>query len=41
MQDKPISESEWDTAYDLVKAKFPMNEKYLSFLCFKGEATNT
>jgi HD superfamily phosphohydrolase len=41
MQDKAISESEWNNAYQLVKAKFPMNEKDLSFLCFKGEATNT
>ena len=41
MQDKPISASEWDAAYALVRAKFPMNEKDLSFLCFKGEATNT
>lgn len=41
MQDKPISTKEWDTAYQFVKAKFPMNEKDLSFLCFKGEATNT
>ncbi|MGI9137857.1 MAG: HD domain-containing protein, partial [Sediminibacterium sp.] len=41
MQDKAISEREWNNAYQLVKAKFPMNEKDLSFLCFKGEATNT
>lgn len=41
MQDKPISTKEWDAAYQFVKAKFPMNEKDLSFLCFKGEATNT
>ena len=41
MQDKPISASEWDAAYALVKAKFPMNEQDLSFLCFKGEATNS
>ncbi len=41
MQDKPINESEWDAAYQIVKAKFPLNENDLSFLCFKGEATNT
>jgi hypothetical protein len=41
MQDEPISALAWESAYQLVKSKFPMNEKDLSFLCFKGESTNT
>lgn len=41
MQDKPISDLEWNTAYQGVKSQFSLSEKDLSFLCFKGEATNT
>jgi len=41
MQAEPISNEDWDTAHQKVKSQFPMNEKDLSFLCFKGEATNT
>ncbi|MFY8166967.1 MAG: hypothetical protein ACOVJ8_10260, partial [Sediminibacterium sp.] len=41
MQDDPISESAWATAYELTKANFPFNDTDLSYLCFKGTVTNT
>ncbi|MEI6188852.1 MAG: HD domain-containing protein [Chitinophagia bacterium] len=41
MQAEPISDEDWNIAHHKVKSQFPMNEKDLSFLCFKGEATNT
>jgi len=41
MQSDPITSEQWDEAYQLVKSKFPLEEKDLSFLCFKGTASNT
>ena len=41
MQSDPITSTQWDQAYQLVKSKFPMEEKDLDYLCFKGTASNT
>jgi len=41
MQSDPISDQEWDTACQQVKAQFELNDDELSYLCFKGEASNT
>jgi len=41
MQSDPITSEQWDEAYQLVKSKFPLEEKDLGFLCFKGTASNT
>jgi len=41
MQSNPISKQEWDSAYAQTKAAFPMNDTDLSYLCFKGTASNT
>lgn len=41
MQSEPITESQLNKALDVVKSSFAFNDKDLSFLCFKGEATNT
>jgi len=41
MQSDPITSAQWEEAYQLVKSKFPLTEKDLSFLCFKGTASNT
>jgi len=41
MQSDPITSAQWDEAYQLVKSKFPLEEKDLGFLCFKGTASNT
>jgi len=41
MQSDPITTAQWDQAYQLVKSKFPLEEKDLGFLCFKGTASNT
>ncbi len=41
MQSNPITAEQWDTAYAQTKAAFPLNDKDISFLCFKGTASNT
>lgn len=41
MQSDPISNKQWEEAYQLVKSKFPFEDKDLAFLCFKGTASNT
>jgi HD superfamily phosphohydrolase len=41
MQSDPITETQWNQAYQLVKSKFPLDPKELGFLCFKGTASNT
>jgi uncharacterized protein len=41
MQSDPISNTQWEEAYQLVKSKFPFEDKDLAFLCFKGTASNT
>jgi len=41
MQSDPITSAQWEEAYQLVKSKFPLEEKDLGFLCFKGTASNT
>ena len=41
MQSEPITEDQFNKAFSIVKSSFALNEKDLSFLCFKGEATNT
>ena len=41
MQSEPITEEQFNNAFSAVKSSFALNEKDLSFLCFKGEATNT
>ena len=41
MQSNAISKDQWETAFAQTKAAFPMNDKDLSYLCFKGTASNT
>jgi HD superfamily phosphohydrolase len=41
MQSDPITNAQWEEAYQLVQSKFPFAEKDLGFLCFKGTASNT
>jgi hypothetical protein len=41
MQSDPITNAQWEEAYQLVQSKFPFTEKDLGFLCFKGTASNT
>jgi len=41
MQSNPISKQEWDSAYAQTKAAFAMKDTDLSYLCFKGTASNT
>lgn len=41
MQSDPITHQEWDTAYQQVKTQFDWSDDELSYLCFKGEASNT
>jgi len=41
MQSDPITNAQWEEAYQLVQSKFHFTEKDLGFLCFKGTASNT
>jgi HD superfamily phosphohydrolase len=41
LQSNPISKQQWDSAYAQTKAAFAMNDTDLSYLCFKGTASNT
>ncbi len=41
MQSNAISKDQWETAFAQTKAAFPMNDTDLSYLCFKGTASNT
>ena len=41
MQSNAISKDQWETAIAQTKAAFPMNDNDLSYLCFKGTASNT
>jgi len=41
MQSNAISEDQWATAFAQTKAAFPLSDADLSYLCFKGTASNT
>jgi len=41
MQSNAISKEQWDTAFAQTKAAFPLSDEDLSYLCFKGTASNT
>ena len=41
MQANPIDQAMWEAAELKVKTAFPMKEEDLSYLCFKGETSNT
>ncbi len=41
MQSNAISKDQWETAIAQTKAAFPMKDTDLSYLCFKGTASNT
>lgn len=41
MQSNAISKDQWETAFAQTKAAFHMNDNDLSYLCFKGTASNT
>ncbi|MCF8406629.1 MAG: HD domain-containing protein [Chitinophagaceae bacterium] len=41
MQSKAISKEQWETAFTQTKAAFPLSDEDLSYLCFKGTASNT
>ena len=41
MQANPIDQSQWEAAQLTVKTAFPMNQEDRSYLCFKGETSNT
>jgi hypothetical protein len=41
MQSEPISDQEWNKACQQVKKQFDLSDDELSYLCFKGEASNT
>ena len=41
MQSEPISDQEWNKACQQVKTQFDLSDDELSYLCFKGEASNT
>ena len=41
MQSEPISDQEWNKACQQVKIQFDLSDDELSYLCFKGEASNT
>jgi HD superfamily phosphohydrolase len=41
MQSNAISKDQWETAFAQTKAAFPLSDEDLSYLCFKGTASNT
>ena len=41
MQSNAISKDQWETAIAQTKAAFPLSDEDLSYLCFKGTASNT
>jgi HD superfamily phosphohydrolase len=41
MQDKAISETDWNTAWQTAKERFQLDDTDLSYLCFKGSTSNT
>lgn len=40
MQDKAISETDWNTAWQTAKERFQLDDIDLSYLCFKGGTSN-
>ena len=41
LQSNAISPEQWETAFAQTKAAFPFSDEDLSYLCFKGTASNT
>ena len=41
MQSNAISKDQWETAFAQTKAAFALSDEELSYLCFKGTASNT
>ena len=41
MQSNAISKEQWETAFAQTKAAFALSDEELSYLCFKGTASNT
>jgi HD superfamily phosphohydrolase len=41
IQATPITDEQWEKAMQSIKARFPLSDEDLSFLCFKGTVSNT